>query len=93
MHTLQLIQKSKVLPLQVSQQVLAMHPVTRELRTASLLTTYGNRYHVQYHNTELGVHIQKDTSLVPIGPSELHRSIEDPNRTEREAQEQQDELQ
>ena len=57
LHTLKLVQKSKVLPLQVSQQVLAMHPVTRELRTASLLTTFGNRYHVQYHNPELGVHI------------------------------------
>lgn len=56
-----------------------MHPVSRELRTASLLTTFGNRYHVQYHNTELGVHIQKDSSMVPIGPSELHRKLEDPN--------------
>ena len=57
LHTYKLVHKSKVMPLQVSQQVLAMHPITRELRTASVLTTYGNRYHVQYHNPELGVHI------------------------------------
>ena len=61
-----------------------MHPVTRELRTASLLTTHGNRYHVQYHNPDLGVHIQGDISMVPIGPSELHRSLPDPNKTEAE---------
>ena len=53
-----------------------MHPVTRELRTASLLTTYDNRYHVQYHNPELGVHVQKDTSMVPIGTSDLYRTYE-----------------
>lgn len=53
-----------------------MHPKTRELRTASLLTTFGNRYHVQYHNAELGVKIQNDTTMVPIGPSEMHRNLE-----------------
>ena len=73
---MKLVQKSKVLPLHVSQQVLAMHPVTRELRTASLLTAFDNRYHVQYHNPDLGVHVQQDTSVVPIAASELHRSLE-----------------
>ena len=52
-----------------------MHPSTRELRTASLLTTFENKYHVQYHNPELGVHVQKDTQIVPIGPSELYRTV------------------
>ena len=60
----------------MSQQVLALHPKLRELRTASLLTTFQNKYHVQYHNPELGVHIQSDTTLIPIGPSENHRQIE-----------------
>ena len=53
-----------------------MHPKTRELRTASLLTTFGNRYHVQYHSAELGVHVQTDTSMVPIGPSSMHRNLD-----------------
>ena len=62
------------MPLQVSQQVLALHPSTKEPRTASLLTTFGNNYHVQYHNPDLGVYLQTDTSLVPISANDLYKT-------------------
>ena len=45
-RTYNLIKRAKVLPLQVSQQVLALHPELKELRTATLLTTHDNKYHV-----------------------------------------------
>jgi len=84
-HTLRLVQKAQVLPLQVSQQVLALHPEIKQLRTASLLTTFGHKYHVQYHNPELGVHQQRDVTLIPIGPSDLHRSVESEEHRDRKA--------
>ena len=28
---------------------------------------------MQYHNAQLGVHVHRDVTIVPIGPSELHR--------------------
>jgi hypothetical protein len=45
-NTLNLIQRYRVMPLQVSQHVLAMHPILHELRTGCLLSTYGSKYHV-----------------------------------------------
>ena len=47
--------------------MLAIHPILREPRTGSLLSTYGNKYHVQFHNPELGVFIMKDYEITPIG--------------------------
>lgn len=73
LHAYALIAKSKSLPLLVSQQVLALHPRLRELRTGNLLTSYGNKYHVQYHHPELGVHVQGDSSLIPISKSGLYK--------------------
>ena len=57
----------------------------KELRTASLLTTYENKYHVQYHNTELGVHRQDDTTIVPISPSDSHLNLKPAAPVEPEA--------
>ena len=70
----------------VTQHVLAFHPQKRQLRTASLLTAYGNQYHVQYHNANLGVHMQRDTTMIPIGPSDLHKQIEVPEELQPEQQ-------
>lgn len=85
-NSLRLIQKNKNLPLVVSQQVLALHPRLKQLRTASLLTTFGNRYHVMYHNSNLGVHLQTDRTILPIGPSELyHEIIDEPKGDEGES--------
>ena len=53
--------------------MLAIHPTLREPRTASLLTTYGNHFHVQFHNSELGVFVLKDTELTPIGVNDFFR--------------------
>jgi len=61
------------MPLYVSQQVLAIHPIIREARTGSLLSTYGNKYHVQFHNPELGVFVLKDTELTPIGLNDFYK--------------------
>ena len=59
------------MPFNVSQQVLAFHPVARELRTGTLLTTYADQYHVQFHNIELGVHCLPDTVLIPISTNDF----------------------
>jgi hypothetical protein len=61
------------MPLYVSQQVLALHPILREPRTGSLLSTYGNKYHVQFHNPELGVFVLKDIELTPIGLNDFYK--------------------
>ena len=69
-RTFLLIQKGQVMPLEVSQQVLALHPARKELRTAQILTNHGDNYHVQYHNPDLGVTFQKDKTIVPISSAD-----------------------
>ena len=34
---------------------------------------------MQYHNADLGVYLQNDTQIIPIGPSDLHKHIDVPN--------------
>jgi len=68
---LNLVKRFKVVPMSVSQQVLAVHPVSGELRTGTLLTTYGDKFHVQFHKTELGVCLMQDNKFIPISRSQL----------------------
>lgn len=56
--------------------MVALHPITRELRTGSLLTTYADQYHVQFHNVELGVHCLADTALIPISTSDFYQTTQ-----------------
>ena len=56
-----MIKEYHIAPLVVSQRVLAIHPKTHELRTASLLTTDVYTYHAQFDKPELGVIIVSDT--------------------------------
>lgn len=44
-EVLQMIKEYQIAPLVVGQRVLAIHPKTKELRTASLLTTDVLSYH------------------------------------------------
>ena len=67
-----MIKEYHIAPLVVSQRVLAVHPKTKELRTASLLTTDAYSYHAQFDRPELGVMIVSDTQLVPISGSEYY---------------------
>jgi len=50
-----------------------MHPILREPRTGCLLSTYGSKYHVQFHNSELGVFVLRDIEITPIGLNDLYR--------------------
>ena len=50
--------------------MLAIHPRTRELRTASLLTTDITSFHAQFDRTELGTMIIADIHLIPISGGE-----------------------
>ena len=61
------------MPLQVSQQVLALHPITREPRTGVLLSTYASKYHVQFHNSDLSVYLLKDIEITPIGLNDFYQ--------------------
>jgi len=58
----------------VGQRVLAIHPKTRELRTASLLTTDIRSYHAQFDRTELGTVMINDLQLIPISGNEYYNS-------------------
>lgn len=51
--------------------MLAYHPVARELRTGTLLTTFNDQYHVQFHNVDLGVHSLADYQMVPISTNDF----------------------
>lgn len=44
-EVLMMVKEYKIAPLIVGQRVLALHPKTRELRTASLLTSDVKSYH------------------------------------------------
>jgi len=67
------IKEYQIAPLMVSQRVLAIHPKTKELRTASLLTTDVSQYHAQFDKPELGVMIVSDTCLIPISGSDYYQ--------------------
>lgn len=54
-----------------------MHPTLKEPRTASLLTTFANHFHVQFHNSELGVFVLPDTQLTPIGINDFYKQDTD----------------
>lgn len=66
----------KIIPISVQQRVLAIHPETKELRTAKILTAAikkGNlndmepiKYRAQFDRPELGVPFILDQNLVPI---------------------------
>ena len=59
-EVLQIIKEYQIAPLVVGQRVLAIHPKTKELRTASLLTTDVRSYHAQFDKTELGTMVISD---------------------------------
>ncbi len=65
----------------VGQRVLAIHPKTRELRTASLLTSDVRQYHAQFDRPELGVCVISDTQLIPISGNEYYLPPPDPMAT------------
>jgi len=50
-----MIKEFQISPLTVSQRVLAVHPKTKELRTAQLLTCDARQFHAQFDRPELGV--------------------------------------
>lgn len=72
-EVLQIIKEFQIAPLVVGQRVLALHPKTRELRTASLLTTDVHSFHAQFDKPELGVIIISDMQLIPISGSEYYQ--------------------
>lgn len=66
-EVMNIIREYQLQPLVVKQRVLAIHPKTKELRTASLLTADGSSYHhAQFDRTELGTMMINDTQLIPI---------------------------
>lgn len=71
-EVLMMVKEYKIAPLIVGQRVLALHPKTRELRTASLLTSDVKSYHAQFDRPELGVIIINDRQLVPISGNEYY---------------------
>lgn len=69
------MQKYKIIPVSVQQRVLAIHPKTKELRTAKILTAASSagtnsyeclQYRAQFDRSDLGVPYIKDQDLVPI---------------------------
>ena len=70
---LQIIKEYQIAPLVVGQRVLAIHPRTRLLHTASLLTADVLSYHAQFDRPDLGVVVLADTHLLPITPSDYYR--------------------
>jgi hypothetical protein len=67
-----MIKEYQIAPLVVSQRVLAIHPKTKELHTASLLTTDVSQYHAQFDIPDLGVIIISDQQLIPISGNEYY---------------------
>ena len=72
-EVLNMIKLYQIAPLVVSQRVLAIHPKTKELRTASILTTDVQSYHAQFDRAELGVIVISDLHLTPISGSEYYQ--------------------
>mmetsp|Transcript_32335 Transcript_32335/g.23878 ORF Transcript_32335/g.23878 Transcript_32335/m.23878 type:complete len:121 (+) Transcript_32335:1258-1620(+) len=69
-----MIKEYQIAPLIVGQRVLAVHPKTRELRTASLLTADVQQFHAQFDKPELGVIVIRDQDVVPISGSDYFQS-------------------
>mmetsp|Transcript_39565 Transcript_39565/g.38082 ORF Transcript_39565/g.38082 Transcript_39565/m.38082 type:complete len:247 (+) Transcript_39565:79-819(+) len=65
-----MIKEYQIAPLIVGQRVLALHPKTKELRTASLLTADVHQFHAQFDKPELGVIVIKDQDVIPISGSD-----------------------
>ncbi|KAJ9507959.1 hypothetical protein QJQ45_021294, partial [Haematococcus lacustris] len=57
-------------PLTVGQQVVARHPVTRQLHDGVILTIKGSKYRVQFHRAELMTEVVADTELMPVSPGD-----------------------
>ena len=74
-HVLEAIRELKLVPISVQQRVLAIHPNTRELRTAQILTAAVNKnggngfsmqYITQFDRPDLGVHTIADVYMTPV---------------------------
>ncbi|KAJ0035662.1 hypothetical protein Pint_24565 [Pistacia integerrima] len=57
-------------PLFVGQQIIALHPRTREIHNGSVLTVDRSRYRVQFDRCDLGVEFVKDIDCMPLNPFE-----------------------
>ncbi|ESQ47723.1 hypothetical protein EUTSA_v10019941mg [Eutrema salsugineum] len=57
-------------PLNVSQRVISVHPMSRESHDGSVLTVDHCRYRIQFDHPELGVEFVKDTECMPLNPLE-----------------------
>uniref|UniRef100_A0A2P2J571 Uncharacterized protein n=1 Tax=Rhizophora mucronata TaxID=61149 RepID=A0A2P2J571_RHIMU len=55
-------------PLSVGQQVIALHPRTREFHDGSVLTVDHDRCRVQFDCPEIGVEFVKDIDCMPLNP-------------------------
>ena len=51
--------------LMVGQKVIAVHPLTREVRSGLVLTLDSSRYHIQFDRPELGVFLVSDQAIQP----------------------------
>ncbi len=70
---LMIIKEHQIAPLVVSQRVLAVHPKTKNLHTASLLTSDVQQFHAQFDKTDLGVAVIADTHLFPISGNQYYQ--------------------
>lgn len=57
-------------PLSVGQQVVTIHPKTRELHNGSILTVDRNNCLVQFDRPDLGVELVMDIDCMPLDPEE-----------------------
>ncbi|KAJ0093660.1 hypothetical protein Patl1_25107 [Pistacia atlantica] len=57
-------------PLFVGQQIIALHPRTREIHNGRVLTVDRSRYRVQFDQCDLGVEFVKDIDCMPLNPFE-----------------------
>ncbi|XP_044498764.1 protein ALWAYS EARLY 3-like [Mangifera indica] len=57
-------------PLFVGQQIIAVHPRTREIHNGSVLTVDRSRYRVQFDRRDLGVEFVEDIDCMPLNPFE-----------------------
>ena len=61
--------KEKISTLSVAQRVLAIHPISGEIKIGSILTLEGNEFDIRFDNPELGTMIIKDYNIIPIEDS------------------------
>ncbi|KAL2942037.1 Protein ALWAYS EARLY 2 [Bienertia sinuspersici] len=57
-------------PLKVGQQVIAIHPKTRECHNGSVLTVDRDNYLIQFYRPDLGVELVMDIDCMPLNPLE-----------------------